>query len=608
MKRSWNNIKSVLQSFQFKGEVCISLIKEDGSIVCANSSMIRNFHLENPRLQLVNLFDVIHPINLERFRNGIKNADLNSLEGSNIKVYFKNGCYHPMQWSITQLEIESDLSKEYLCVGQFSNDKEKITEPEAILVSQFDSSQIEIVGSLKEKFFEQTPNLVWVVDENAKLIFASDAFLSFFKLKAAEVKNQDVLTLVPSFVSDSLYTKHLQVLKSDMPLEFIENSKSGNDQSLAFHVNIFPIKDKNGHRYIGGHAVNLKERFAVENQLQEANNRLLMINRATSDAIWEWDMINGTVFRNEALMDLIGYQQDDNKGLTWWFRRIHPTDRLRVSRKIRERTDNKEHTWEDEYSFKCADGSFKHMRDKGYIVYENGLPVKMIGSLQDISVLKALENNLTEEKLLRQKEITETVIKVQEKERTRIGLELHDNVNQILATTNLYLSMLKSDSNEQNIIKQKSIEYVNLAIEEIRKLSKDLVIPHFKNKDLEAGINSIINDIHLTTGLKIIFSFDGEIDMLTAGKKITIFRIVQEQIKNILKHSKATEVYISITHDQLTTCLVISDNGVGFDTSQLQTGIGLSNIYERTRFYNGTSTIDAAPGNGCVLTVTIPSH
>lgn len=81
-----------------------------------------------------------------------------------------------------------------------------------------------------------------------------------------------------------------------------------------------------------------------------------------------------------------------------WLRRIHPEDRNRLSDIIKEATDKGQHSWEDQYRFKCADGTYKHVQDKGYVVYENGLPVKMIGSLQDITELKELEGQVVEEK------------------------------------------------------------------------------------------------------------------------------------------------------------------------------------------------------------------
>jgi PAS domain S-box-containing protein len=317
-------------------------------------------------------------------------------------------------------------------------------------------------------------------------------------------------------------------------------------------------------------------------------------------------MQSGYIFRNDALLDMIGYQLDDPRGLSWWLRRIHPEDRNRVSDKVKESTEKNLQSWQDEYRFKCADGNYKYMRDKGYIVYENGLPVKMIGSLHDVSNLKQLENQLIEEKLERQKEISEMIIHVQEKERTRIGHELHDNVNQILSTTKLFVDLLTPVSKEEKQVKQKSLEYIMMAIEEIRKLSKELVVPHLKDNGLLKSIESLIEDILIATQIKINFTHDHENHLLSAGKKVALFRIVQEQLKNILKHSQATNVEILLHSKEEDTCLIIKDNGIGFDPKQTQRGIGLSNIYDRTRFYNGSVDIQTNPGEGCVLTVIIP--
>src|SRR5687768_12344541 len=158
--------------------------------------------------------------------------------------------------------------------------------------------------------------------------------------------------------------------------------------------------------------------------------------------------------------------------------------------------------------FKCADGIYKHVHDHGFVVYENGLPVKMIGSLQDISELKEMEARLLEEKLKMQKEISETVIRVQEKERTRIGHELHDNVNQILATTSLFISMIKPASREEKQAKAKSLEYISIAVEEIRKLSKELVVPQLQGEGLVDSIQTLVNDIHFSNVIKIRFTHD----------------------------------------------------------------------------------------------------
>jgi signal transduction histidine kinase len=170
----------------------------------------------------------------------------------------------------------------------------------------------------------------------------------------------------------------------------------------------------------------------------------------------------------------------------------------------------------------------------------------------------------------------------------------------------MFVDMITPANAEEKKIKVKSIEYLMNAIEEIRKLSKELVVPQFKEKGLVESIYSLIEDIQMSSKLRIRFVHDSETDLLSPGKKITIFRILQEQMKNIIKYSKAKQVDIYFNCRDENTQLIIKDDGIGFDPKQTSRGIGLSNMHDRTRFYNGTVDIETAPGKGCELTVTIP--
>jgi signal transduction histidine kinase len=107
----------------------------------------------------------------------------------------------------------------------------------------------------------------------------------------------------------------------------------------------------------------------------------------------------------------------------------------------------------------------------------------------------------------------------------------------------------------------------------------------------------------------VLFKFTNYLnaDLLSSGKRITLFRIVQEQVKNILKHSKAKKAEITLQRTDDTIQLMLKDDGVGFDSKQTRRGIGLSNIYERVSFYNGTVTIQTSPGKGCTIIVSLPS-
>jgi PAS domain S-box-containing protein len=468
------------------------------------------------------------------------------------------------------------------------------------------SQQLEETTGVMNAFLKQTPNLAWVVGEDTRLVFASSAFCRQFGIDETKCIGKKMSDLVPAQVYESLYEKHIRVLEEGQVLNSTEKIRLADGSNYVSHVNLFPLWAETGKKLIGGYAINMPDTSRLQTDLRQANDRLLSLTQVGSDAIWEWDMQTGRILRNEPLMQLIGFQPDHAKGLSWWLRRIHPEDRNRVSDTIKELTENNQQSWEDEYRFKCADGQYKHVRDKGFVIYENGLPVKMVGCLHDISALKELEYKLADEKLKRQQDISETIIQVQEKERTRIGHELHDNVNQVLSSALLFIEMLKPADADQRQAREKAMEYVTTAIDEIRKLSREMVVPQLKEQGLLDGIRSLVNDINLAGKVKFSFEHDFDPGLLSSAKKTTLFRIVQEQAKNILAHSRARKAEVHLKQAGTAVQLVIRDNGIGFDSRQTHRGIGLSNIYERISFYNGTVDIQTASGKGCTVTVTLP--
>lgn len=602
MKRKWTTLKKIIGAYE-KQNLFLTLMNDEGRIVCANANMKKSLHLKNPRKQVTSFFDFLHPAHFESFRDAIQQSAENG-SPAGMELYLKNGYYHPTKWEITYLG-EDFHSASYLCVGQMMLDNKTIElRDNSNKVSDL-SSRLEEKEALFNQFMKHTPDFFWVVDETSSLVFGNDSFFKFFSLDPQVATGKKLIHLLPPLAFKSLFPKHQLVFEKNEASDFIEKAEWADGTDNVFRISLFPIQIGNKKKMVGGTAISLSDKYEAEKKLRQMNERLLLLTGASNDAIWEWDMQTGQIFRNDALMSMIGYTNEAPRGLSWWLRRIHPEDRNRVSDNVKDATEQNLQSWQDSYRFKCADGEYKYMQDRGFIVYENELPVKMIGALQDITGLKELEGQLIEEKMDRQKEISETVIKVQEKERTRIGHELHDNVNQILSTVKLFMDMIHPVKKEEKQFKAKTQEYLLLAIEEIRKLSKELVVPQLNQKGLVDSIYTLAEDMQLTTGMRIRFTHDHDTELLSAGKKVTFFRIVQEQLKNIIKHSQAKEVDILLQRKDQVTILIIRDNGKGFDSGQTHRGIGLSNIFERTRFYNGTVDIETAPGKGCMLKVTI---
>ena len=194
------------------------------------------------------------------------------------------------------------------------------------------------------------------------------------------------------------------------------------------------------------------------------------------------------------------------------------------------------------------------------------------------------------------------ILEAKENERSEIGKELHDNVNQLLGASKLYMDMAKKDGNNRALYLNKSSEFTLMAIEEIRKLTKGLTAEVIQNMGLCDAIDGLIMETMMASNLKITSECDSfKEESIDYKFKINIYRIIQEQFNNILKHSQATKVEIRLTQNKKSLNLFIRDNGIGFDPNKKVNGIGLSNIKSRVASNEGSIRITSASGKGCLL-------
>lgn len=224
----------------------------------------------------------------------------------------------------------------------------------------------------------------------------------------------------------------------------------------------------------------------------------------------------------------------------------------------------------------------------------------------DISELRRLEKERMHSKELEQRKITRAMLSAQERERNSIAQELHDNVNQILVAAMLYMKMAKKDDGGKKFYIEKSCNYILNAVEEIRKISKSLIPIGMQHIGLIESIKDLINDISKAHPVKIEFRNDDILDGDLDDKlKLNIFRIVQEQFNNILRHSKATRVSISLSKHENKITLIIADNGEGCDMLNIKKGVGIINIKSRADLYQGKVAIVSKPSKGYELKVEL---
>ena len=131
-------------------------------------------------------------------------------------------------------------------------------------------------------------------------------------------------------------------------------------------------------------------------EIKESNERYDIVAKATSDTIWDWKIEDDSIIWNKGIYGVFGYQKEDVGSTSkWWFDRIHPEDSLKMSVKLYSFLEQKTEKWQDEYRFQCADGSYKYVFDRGFLVKDaNGKPIRMIGAIQDVTKQKEEEQRL----------------------------------------------------------------------------------------------------------------------------------------------------------------------------------------------------------------------
>ncbi len=219
------------------------------------------------------------------------------------------------------------------------------------------------------------------------------------------------------------------------------------------------------------------------------------------------------------------------------------------------------------------------------------------------------------EKLLKDQELTaiDAMISGQEKERQRLANELHDNLGSTLATVKLHFQHLAKNRNNSKIenleeLYAKTDHLLEEAYQKVRTIAHEKNSGVMANQGLLPAIKKFAKKASNGDALQIVVQDYGLEERLDNALEISIFRMIQELITNIIKHANATEVHISLTnHDSLLN-IIIEDNGKGFDTKVIsqKDGMGLRTIEKRIEHLEGTFEIDSTIGKGTNIIINIP--
>jgi signal transduction histidine kinase len=214
-------------------------------------------------------------------------------------------------------------------------------------------------------------------------------------------------------------------------------------------------------------------------------------------------------------------------------------------------------------------------------------------------------------KLQKQRVLLEKELAV-EQERIRMARELHDGLGSMLSGIKHSFSAIKNNltlNNEQEGQFDYTIDKLDNSIKDLRAVSHTMFSAELLEQGLEAAIKNYCNAVTVTSKIKISFeSIFQQPAGLSGEQAFHIFRVVQELVQNVIKHSNATEAIVQLSYDNKILAVTVEDNGIGFTVASLQgkTGIGLKNVESRIKMLHGKTDIQSTPGTGTSVFIEVP--
>jgi len=322
--------------------------------------------------------------------------------------------------------------------------------------------------------------------------------------------------------------------------------------------------------------------------------------------------INGVViYWNRAAEKIYGWTEEEALGKN--IVELTPADQSKEQAMEIMKELSAGNYWSGEFMVQRKDGTrFPAFVTDSPVYDDHGNLTAIIGVSVDITerkkaedALRSMERKILDQKIQEQKKISRAIIEAQEAEKHHIGLELHDNISQLLAGTKMFLS---TASKRNEIVREAltyPLELIGKLMDEVRMLSHSQVTP-LKNIDLQELVTDMLKKLTMGTAIELKLAYSISDEELVDDLKLNIYRIIQEQMNNILKHAEAKKVSVALKKQENSISIIVSDDGKGFIVGNKRKGIGISNIMNRVESYNGTMQIESSPGNGSTFTITIP--
>ncbi|OGO01418.1 MAG: hypothetical protein A2Y90_01785 [Chloroflexi bacterium RBG_13_52_12] len=325
------------------------------------------------------------------------------------------------------------------------------------------------------------------------------------------------------------------------------------------------------------------------------------------DGIWLHDLEGNIISVNNAAEKMMGYNQDELHKIN--VKVFLSEESLDLAHKIRSKLLNNEPV-EQPYEQRVfrSDGSEAYIQLATSLVTDNGKPVGFQHIARDITEQKRMNENL--------RFYLHQATRAQEEERKRISHELHDDTIQALVVLSRQLDALTTGGHGLSEEAQQKLEELwkqtDSILQGVRRLSQDLRPAAIDRLGLLPAIQWLAEEVSKYSGVVTKVNVIGKEHRLPEEGAIALFRIIQEALRNVWRHSGATSAEITIEFSDKSTRITVSDNGKGFKLAgkvgdlAKDGKLGLAGMQERAQLVGGTISVKSEPGKGTTITVEAP--
>lgn len=351
------------------------------------------------------------------------------------------------------------------------------------------------------------------------------------------------------------------------------------------------------------------ERRRYEAAIAESGHRLQVAVEAAHLGFWDLDLDTLKLYVSEELKRLIGLKtRADTLDPRTSLRLIHPEDRSRIDQ-IREHIfDPEKGSAALELRVRHADGTYRDLSIHGVLLRDDaGNPTRILGTVLEMTPIREAERKV--------RHLSARILSLQDAERRRIARELHDTTAQNLAALNINLGRLRRalerERSGQIALVDDSVALADMSVQQIRTMSYLLHPPLLEDFGLERAARDYINGFAERSGIPTDLEIRGSVGRLPDEVELALFRVLQESLANVVRHSGCTRAEVRLGRDDDLVYLEVSDNGHGIDPETLKRlreqaplGVGVSGMTERLAQIGGRLEINSDQ-NGTTVRATV---